>query len=150
MAFLGPRKMGATHWQFQDCITNTGIKVCKASECWVETWSSTENATTKRTKSYIWLHYVSTKNISKLVAPVAKLSPYPSILVPASTKTISLRSPVTSTLASSQTSSSQCISFEDARQDRETIFELHLRSELPKKISVTEIVIKPSLNLIIC
>ena len=73
-----------------------------------------------------------------LVTPVAILSPSPSILAPASieTATISLTSPVTSTLASSQASSSQCIPFEDARQGRETIFELHLRSELPKKISM--------------
>ena len=73
-----------------------------------------------------------------LVAPVANLSPSPSILVSASveTTTISLTSPVTSTLASSQASSSQCISFEDPRQGPETIFELHLRSELPKKISM--------------
>ena len=72
-----------------------------------------------------------------LVTPVADLSPSPSILVPASTETatISLSSPVTSTLATSQSSSSQCISFEDPRHIRETIFESHLRSELPKKIS---------------
>ena len=72
-----------------------------------------------------------------LVAPVTNLSPSLFILVPASfvTATISLSSPVTSTLASSQASSSQCISFEDLRQGRETTFELHLRSELPKKIS---------------
>ena len=72
-----------------------------------------------------------------LVAPVADLSPSPSILAPASTETatISLSSPVTSTLASSQASSSQCISFEDPCQGRETIFEPYLRSELPKKIS---------------
>ena len=65
------------------------------------------------------------------------LSPSPSILAPASTETatISLSSPITSTLASSQASSSQCISFEDPRHGWETIFELHLRSELPKKIS---------------
>ena len=63
--------------------------------------------------------------------------PSASILVLASTETatISLSSPVTSTLASSQASSSQCKSFEDPRHGRETIFELHLRSELPKKIS---------------
>ena len=72
-----------------------------------------------------------------LVAPVANLSPSPSILAPASTETstISLSSPVTYTLASSQASSSQCISFEDPCQGRETMFELHLRSELPKKIT---------------
>ena len=72
-----------------------------------------------------------------LVAPVADLFLSPSILAPASTEaaTINLSSPVISTLASSQASSCQCISFEDARQGRETIFELHLRSELPKKIS---------------
>ena len=72
-----------------------------------------------------------------LVAPVANLPPSQSTLAPPSTETatISLSSPVTSTLPSSQASSSQCISFEDLRQGRETIFELHLRSELPKKIS---------------
>ena len=72
-----------------------------------------------------------------LVAPVADLSPSSSILAPASTETatISRSSPVTSTLASSQASSSQCMSFEDPRDGRETIFELRLRSELPKKIS---------------
>ena len=72
-----------------------------------------------------------------LVAPVADLFLSSSILAPASTEaaTINLSSPVISTLASSQASSCQCISFEDARQGRETIFELHLRSELPKKIS---------------
>ena len=58
-----------------------------------------------------------------LVAPVANLSPSPSMLVPASTETatVSLISPVTSSLASSQASSSQCIYFEDPRHDRETI-----------------------------
>ena len=72
-----------------------------------------------------------------LVAPVANLSSSPSILVPASieTATISLSSPVTFTLASCQASSSQCISFEDPHQGRETIFGLYLRSELPKNIS---------------
>ena len=72
-----------------------------------------------------------------LVAPVANLSPSPSILAPASTETstISLSSPVTYTYASSQASSSQCISFEDPCQGRETMSELHLRSELPKKIT---------------
>ena len=72
-----------------------------------------------------------------LVAPVANLSPSPSILASASTETatISLSPPITSTFASSQASSSQCISFEDSHQGRETIFEPHLRSELPKKIS---------------
>ena len=49
-----------------------------------------------------------------LVTPVANQPPSPSILVPASTETatVSLSSPVTSTLASSQ-ASSQCIYFED-------------------------------------
>ena len=72
-----------------------------------------------------------------LVAPVANLSAFPSILVPASTETatISLSSPVTSTLASSQDSSSQYLSFEDPRHGRETNFKLHLRSGLPKKNS---------------
>ena len=72
-----------------------------------------------------------------LVAPVANLSAFPSILVPASieTATISLSSPVTSTLASSQDSSSQCLSFEDPCHGRETNFKLHLRSGLPKKNS---------------
>ena len=65
------------------------------------------------------------------------LPPSPSILEPASTETatISLTSSVTSTLASSQLSSSQCVSFEDLCQGRETIFELLLRNELPMKIS---------------
>ena len=72
-----------------------------------------------------------------LVAPVADLFLSPSILAPASAEaaTINLSSPVTFTLASSQASSCQWISFEDACHCRETIFELHLRSELPKKIS---------------
>ena len=72
-----------------------------------------------------------------LVAPVANLSPSPSILVSALTETatISISSPVTSTLASSQASSSHSISLEDPRQGLETIIKLHLRSELPKKIS---------------
>ena len=72
-----------------------------------------------------------------LVAPVANLSAFPSIQAPASTEsaTIGLSSPVTSTLASSQDSSSQCLSFEDPRHGRETNFKLHLRSGLPKKIS---------------
>ena len=72
-----------------------------------------------------------------LVASVANLSPSPSILASASTETatISLIPPITSTFASSQASSSQCISFEDPHQGWETIFEPHLRSELPKKIS---------------
>ena len=72
-----------------------------------------------------------------LAAPVANIFPSPAILALASTETatISLSSPVTSTLASSQASSSLCISFEDPRQGRETIFELHLKSELPKRIS---------------
>ena len=73
-----------------------------------------------------------------IVAPVANFSPSPSILLPASTETatVSLSSPVTSTLASPQASSSQCISFEDPRQGWETVFELNLRSQLPKKISM--------------
>ena len=72
-----------------------------------------------------------------LVAPVANLFPSSSILAPASTETatISLSSPVTYTLASSQVSSSQCISFENPLHGQETIFELYLRSELAKKIS---------------
>ena len=47
-----------------------------------------------------------------LVAPVADLFLSPSILAPATTEaaTINLSSPVTSTLASSQASSCQCIS----------------------------------------
>ena len=88
--------------------------------------------------SVIFDHIMSAPTTSpKLVAPVANLSRCPSILTHASTETatISLSSPVTFTLASSQVSSSQCISFEDPRQGRETIFELHLRSELPEKIS---------------
>ena len=72
-----------------------------------------------------------------LVAPVADLPPSLSILVPALTETatISLSSPLTSTLSSSQASSSHCISLEDPRQGLEIIIKLHLRSELPKKIS---------------
>ena len=67
-----------------------------------------------------------------LVAPVANLSPSRSVLVPGSaeTATVNLNSPVTFTLSSSQTSTSQRIYFEESHQCQETIFELHLKIKL--------------------
>ena len=67
-----------------------------------------------------------------LVAPVANLSPSRSVLVPGSaeTATVNLNSPVTFTLSSSQTSTSQRIYFEEPHQCQETIFELHLKIKL--------------------
>ena len=54
------------------------------------------------------------------------------------TATVSLWSPVASTIASFYASSSQFISFKDPFQRREIIFDLHFRSEFLKKTSCHE------------
>ena len=84
---------------------------------------------------YIPPEYILPLSLSLFLSLSLSLSV--SLVVPASTETItiSLSSPVTSTLAISQTTSNHFISFEDPRQGWETISELHLRRELPKKIS---------------
>ena len=73
-----------------------------------------------------------------LVAPAANLPPPVPIYFSVWINLSSYCNPTLTsnhTIASSQAYSSQYISFEDPRQGRETIFELHLRCELSKKIS---------------
>ena len=82
-------------------------------------------------QSVIFDCVISGPTLLTLVAPVANLTPSWSVLVPGSaeTATVNLNSPVTSTLSSSQTNTSQMY-FEEPHQCQVTIFELHLKSEL--------------------
>ena len=134
MAFVDPRREGATHKRFSGCSTNTLTNVCIMPVNAGRKPGHQMRMRPQSKPSVVFDRIRSAPTISPtLVASVPSLSSSPPISVPAST--VSLSSPVTSTLASSQASSSQCISLEDPRRGRETIFEFHLISELPKKIS---------------
>lgn len=124
-----------TYLEFLFFSSDNLRNLCYVIECWTEAWIPSKNTIAKYPKCCQWSSKLSV-NINNFVNFYLQhwLLHYQHHLLMSHPKNSKKQLLLSSSTELSQTSASVSVSFADPLQGWETVFEVHLRSQLPKVI----------------